>query len=101
MIAAIRDDNPVLMVEHRHLHGAKGPVPEASYTVPFGRARVLAKGDDVTLVGVSYMALESLRAHEYLREAGISAEVIDPVCLSPLDVGAIADSVRRTGRLVV
>jgi len=101
MIAAIRDDNPVVMIEHRHLHAGKGHVPAESYTVPFGKARVLAAGTDVTLVGVSYMALEALRAHEYLREAGISAEVIDPVCLAPLDIDTIVESVNRTGRLVV
>lgn len=98
---SIRDDNPVMFVEHRMLHSQKGHVPEQPYTVPFGKARVLVKGQDVTLVGVSYMVVECLRAQQSLQDAGISAEVIDPVSLSPLDADAIAESVRKTGRLIV
>jgi pyruvate/2-oxoglutarate/acetoin dehydrogenase E1 component len=101
LIQSIRDDNPVMFVEHRLLHYLKGPVPENAYTVPFGKARVLAAGTDVTLVAISYMAVEALRARRYLERAGISAEVIDPVSLSPLDMDAIEESVRRTGRLLV
>jgi len=101
LIQAIRDDNPVIFVEHRLLHGLAGPVPEAPYTVPFGRARVLAEGGDVTIVGVSYMAVEALRARSLLARAGIAAEVIDPVSLSPLDMDTIEASARRTGRLLV
>jgi pyruvate/2-oxoglutarate/acetoin dehydrogenase E1 component len=98
---AIRDDNPVVFVEHRMLHGLGGVVPEAPYTVPFGRARVLARGADVTLVGISYMAVECLRARRLLAEVGIEAEVIDPVSLSPLDAETILASARETGRLLV
>jgi pyruvate/2-oxoglutarate/acetoin dehydrogenase E1 component len=76
-------------------------VPAELYTVPIGRARVLAPGADVTIVGVSYMAHEALRARALLESAGVSAEVIDPVWLSPLDIDTIEASVRRTGRLVV
>lgn len=101
MIAAIRDDNPVVFVEHRLLYSTSAPVPKESYTVPFGRARVTSRGDDVTLVGVSYMLVECLRARELLAEVGISAEVVDPVSLLPLDVETIAQSAGRTGRLVV
>jgi len=101
MIAAIRDDNPVIFVEHRLLYSTAAPVPEDAYAVPFGRARVTGAGDDVTLVGVSYMAVECLRARELLAEVGISAEVIDPVSLLPLDVDTIVQSARGTGRLVV
>lgn len=101
LIESIRDDNPVVFVEHRMLHYQQGHVPAESYTVPFGKARVLARGDDVTLVGISYMALECLRAQRSLEEAGVHAEVIDPVSLSPLDADAIVESVRKTGRLVV
>ena len=79
----------MIFVEHRLLHGLVGPVPEAPYTVPFGRARVLAEGGDVTIVGVSYMAVEALRARTCLARAGIAAEVIDPVSLSPLDMDTI------------
>ncbi len=101
LIRAIRDDNPVLFVEHRLLHYQKGLVPEEPYAVPFGKARLLEKGGDITLVGVSYMAVECLRAHAYLRQKKIEAEVIDPVSLSPLDTETIVGSVRRTGRLLV
>jgi pyruvate/2-oxoglutarate/acetoin dehydrogenase E1 component len=98
---AIRDDNPVVFVEQRMLHSQKGPVPEHSYTVPPGKARVTVKGDDVTLVGISHMQVECLRAQRYLEAVGIHAEVIDPIWLSPLDIDTIAESVSKTGRLCV
>jgi pyruvate/2-oxoglutarate/acetoin dehydrogenase E1 component len=98
---AIRDDNPVMFVEHRLLHGVKGYVPEAAFTVPFGRARVLAEGTDVTIVAISWMAVEALRARTHLERVGISAEVIDPVSLVPLDMDTIELSLRKTGRLLV
>jgi len=101
LAASIRDDNPVVFVEHRMAHLSKGIVPEEPYTAPLGKARALAKGADVTLVGISYMAVECLRAAHKLAGIGISAEVIDPVTLSPLDIGTIVESVRKTRRLVV
>lgn len=101
LIQAVRDDNPVVYVEHRILHFQHGPVPEELYTVPEGKARITAKGDDVTMVGISYMQLECQRARFYLEDVGIQAEVIDPIWLSPLDIDTIASSVRKTGRLVV
>ena len=101
LIAAIRDDNPVLYVEHRLLHFRRGHVPQAPYVVPPGKARVAVEGGDVTLVGISYMQLECLRAQRYLEEIGISAEVIDPIWLAPLDIETIVASARKTGRLCV
>lgn len=101
LVQAIRDDDPVMYVEHRILHFQKGPVPESPYVVPVGKARVTAKGCDVTLVGISYMQLECLRARRYLESVGIEAEVIDPIWLGPLDTEAIVDSVRKTGVLCV
>jgi len=101
LIHAIRDDNPVLYVEHRILHFQKGPVPEAAYTVPPGKARITAQGEDITLVGISYMQVECLRAQPYLETIGIHAEVIDPIWLSPLDIDTIVTSVNKTGRLCV
>jgi pyruvate/2-oxoglutarate/acetoin dehydrogenase E1 component len=101
LISAIRDDNPVLFVEHRLLHFQNGPVPERPYPVLPGRARVTAAGKDVTVVGISYMQVECLRAQRYLEEIGIRAEVIDPIWLSPLDTETIVDSAERTGRLLV
>lgn len=101
LTAAVRDDNPVLYVEHRLLHFQKGHVPEASYIVAPGKARITAVGEDITLVGISYMQVECLRAAKYLEGVGIKAEVIDPIWLSPLDIDTITESVERTGRLLV
>jgi len=101
LIAAIRDDNPVIMIEHRMLHNVRGVVPEESYEIPCGKARILSPGKDVTIVGISHMALECVRAKHLLEVAGIDAEVIDPVSLSPLDIETISKSVERTGRLLV
>ncbi|MDP7085726.1 MAG: transketolase C-terminal domain-containing protein [Dehalococcoidia bacterium] len=101
LVAALRDDNPVIYMEHRLLHGLKTYVPEELYSVEFGKARVLEEGSDLTVVGISHMILEVMRARNYLREVGISAEVIDPVSLSPLDIGAVLKSVKKTGRLLV
>ena len=101
LVQAIRDDNPVMFIEHRMLHFQRGAVPQELYSLPFGHARVLAPGRDVTIVGISYMAVEAMRARTLLAEVGIDAEVIDPVSLLPLDVDTIAASVRKTGRLMV
>jgi pyruvate/2-oxoglutarate/acetoin dehydrogenase E1 component len=101
LIEAIRDDNPVLYVEHRILHFQSGPVPLSPYTVEPGKARITALGRDITLVGISQMQSECLRAKVYLQEAGYQAEVIDPIWLSPLDIDTIAQSVAKTGRLLV
>lgn len=101
LVQAIRDDNPVVYMEHRLLHFQKGPVPQDLYVVEPGKARVTAGGDDVTLVGISYMQVECQRAHYYLKDVGIGAEVIDPIWLSPLDVDTIVESVRKTKRLCV
>lgn len=101
LVRAIRANDPVVFVEHRMLHAHRGHVPEAAYEVPFGRARVLAPGGDLTLVGISYMAVEALRARAFLAATGIDAEVIDPVSLSPLDMDTIVASAARTGRLLI
>src|SRR2546425_4812158 len=101
MIAAIRDNNPVIFVEHRLLYPTEAFVPEQPFTVEPGRARICTHGGDVTLVGVSNMVVECLRAHELLAEVGIHAEVIDPIWLAPLDDHSIVESVRKTRRLLV
>jgi acetoin:2,6-dichlorophenolindophenol oxidoreductase subunit beta len=101
MIHAIRDDNPVIFVEHRLLYFTDAYVPEECFEVPFGKARICTRGDDITIVGISNMVVESLRAHELLAEAGIHAEVIDPISLVPLDIDSILQSAQRTGRLLV
>jgi pyruvate/2-oxoglutarate/acetoin dehydrogenase E1 component len=101
LIAAIRDDNPVLFIEHRILYYHKSQVPESSYVVAPGKARIAVPGSDITVVGISYMQTECLRAQRHLEEIGIHAEVIDPIWLSPLDIDTIIASARRTGRLLV
>jgi len=101
LLAAIREDDPVMFVEHRLLYPHRGPLPEAPYLVPPGRARVAAAGRDLTLVGISHALVECLRARRYLEPVGIDAEVVDPIWLAPLDIDTIAASAARTGRLVV
>jgi pyruvate dehydrogenase E1 component beta subunit len=101
MIAAIRDNNPVIFVEHRLLYSTDAFVPHQPYEVAFGKARVCANGHDITVVGISNMLVECMHAHELLVDIGINAEVIDPISLVPLDMETIVKSVRRTGRLLV
>ena len=101
LTAAIRSDDPVVYIDHRHLYYQIGLVPEDSYQVALDKGRILARGDDVTLVGISQMAVECLRAAKHLEEDGIRAEVIDPISLAPLDLSLIEESVRRTGHLII
>lgn len=101
LISAIEDNNPVIILEHRWLYAISDDVPVELYRVPIGKARVMRKGQDVSIVGLSYMSLESLRAAELLAARGVSAEVVDLRSLRPLDEDTILDSVRKTGHLVV
>ncbi|MBI4235849.1 MAG: alpha-ketoacid dehydrogenase subunit beta, partial [Chloroflexi bacterium] len=101
LIAAIRDDDPVIVCDHKRLLNETGPVPEEPYVFPLGKARVLRHGRDVTLVGISRMTRVCLEAAEALAGEGIEAEVVDLLSLSPLDEDAILESVRRTNRIVV
>ncbi len=98
---ALRQDDPVLFLEHKGLYGSKGHVPEGEYTIPFGKAEVRRAGNDVTLVAVSLMVGRALEAAAILDKQGISVEVIDPRTVVPLDKEVILDSVARTGRLVI
>ena len=98
---AIRDDNPVIFIEHKLLYATKGQVPEQEYTIPFGQADIKRHGKDVTIVATSRMVLFALAAADTLQEEGIDAEVIDPRTLVPLDITAIVDSVKKTHRAVV
>lgn len=98
--AAIRDDNPVLCVEHKLLYATTGPVPDGDVITPIGQAVVRRPGTDVTLVGYSYHAQLALEAAETLAQEGIDAEVIDLRTLVPLDDDTLLASVRKTGRLV-
>jgi pyruvate dehydrogenase E1 component beta subunit len=101
--AAIRDENPVIFIEHESLYGVRGEVDEDDpEPQPFGRARIARAGDDVTIIGVSRMALTCARAADLLAsEHGIHAEVIDPRTLRPLDLDSILRSVAQTNRCVV
>ncbi len=99
--SAIRDNNPVVFIEHKMLYGTRGPVPENEYTIPFGTTDVKRDGTDVTIIAISRMVLLALRAAERLAKEGISVEVVDPRTLSPLDEETILASVRKTRRAVV
>jgi pyruvate/2-oxoglutarate/acetoin dehydrogenase E1 component len=99
--AALRDNNPVISFEHSLLGPVVGEVPEDDYTIPFGRAEIKRKGNDVTVVGLSRMVHESLAVAAELEKEGISLEVIDPRMLVPLDKETIRKSVVKSGRLVV
>lgn len=101
LIAAIRDDNPVIFMEHRLLYPTEAEVPEEAFTVPFGKARQMLRGTDITIVGISNMAQECLRAASLLADLGVSVDLIDPVSLLPLDMETILASARRTRRLLV
>ncbi len=99
--SAIRNDNPVIFIEHKLLYNTSGPVPDEEYLTPIGVADVKRPGDDVTIVATSRMVLFALNAAEELARQGIEAEVIDPRTLKPLDIDTIVTSVEKTGRLVV
>jgi pyruvate dehydrogenase E1 component beta subunit len=101
LITAIRDDNPVLFIEHKLLYGQKGEVPEASYTIPFGVADCKREGRDVTVVATMAMVKKAMEAAEELKIEGIDVEVIDPRTLIPLDEEGIIRSVKKTHRLVI
>jgi acetoin:2,6-dichlorophenolindophenol oxidoreductase subunit beta len=100
MKSAIRDDNPVVYLHHYMLMLDKCPVPDGDYLVPFGVADVKRTGTDVTIVATAWMVKKALAAAEILAKQGISAEVVDPRTLSPLDTKTIVKSVEKTGRLV-
>jgi acetoin:2,6-dichlorophenolindophenol oxidoreductase subunit beta len=101
LIEAIRNDNPVIFVEHKRLYNTKGPVPEEMYTIPFGKADVKRSGADVTVVATHALVLSALEAAEEAAGSGIDVEVVDPRTLTPLDKETILASVRKTGRLLV
>ncbi len=98
---ALREDDPVICFEHKMLYRVKGPVPEEDYTIPFGRAEVKREGNHVTVVTISRMVYESLKAAEELEKDGISAEIIDLRTLVPWDRKTVIESVKKTNHLVV
>ncbi|HSB80707.1 MAG TPA: alpha-ketoacid dehydrogenase subunit beta [Candidatus Methylomirabilis sp.] len=101
LATAIREDNPVLFIEHKLLYATKGMVPEGEHLIPLGQADIKRKGKDVTIVTISHMVLKALQAAERLAAEGIEAEVIDLRTLTPLDLACVLDSVRKTNRVVI
>ena len=101
LISSIRDDNPVVFLEHKLLYPTKGEVPEGEYTIPLGQADIKRPGEDVTIIATSRMVHFALNAAEKLSEEGISVELVDPRTLSPLDEETILESVKKTHRLVI
>jgi len=99
--AAIRSENPTMFFEHKQCYNIKGAVPQEEYTVPIGQADVKRRGEEVTVVAIHLMVHKALRAAEKLAGEGIEVEVIDLRALRPLDVKTLADSVAKTGRLVI
>jgi pyruvate dehydrogenase E1 component beta subunit len=100
MIAAVEDDNPVIMIEHRWCHYVQGEVPSGYYKSDLTRPRRLREGKDATIVASSYMVLEAARAADALREIGVGIDLFDLRVLRPLTLDDVFASVRRTGRLM-
>jgi acetoin:2,6-dichlorophenolindophenol oxidoreductase subunit beta len=101
LIEAVKNDNPVIFVEHKRLYNTRGMVPEESYRIPFGKAEVKRAGKDVTVFATHALVLSALEAAEEAAKDGIDVEVIDPRTLSPLDKDTLIASVKKTGRLLV
>ena len=99
--SSIRDDDPVIFIEHKGLYALKGEIPEEEYTIPLGKADVKRQGKDVTIVATGRMVFEAMKAADELAHDGISLEVVDPRTISPLDKETILNSVKKTGRLVI
>lgn len=97
---AIRDDNPVVFLEHKGLYSERGDVPDGEHLLPFGTANIVRSGEDVTIVAAQRMLAVALRAADELARQGISCEVIDPRTLVPLDVATIIQSVQKTSHLI-
>ena len=101
LISAIRDDNPVVFLEHKLLYGVQGEVDDAPYEIPLGKGDIKREGTDVTIVATALMVHRALEAAEKLAADGISVEVVDPRCVLPLDMELIINSVKKTHALVV
>ena len=101
LLAAIRDPNPVIFLEHKMLYGVRGDVPEGDYTVPIGKAFIRREGRDMTIVACGALVNKSMQAANELAKVGIEAEVVDLRTISPLDSETILSSVRKTSRLLI
>ncbi|MEI8260708.1 MAG: alpha-ketoacid dehydrogenase subunit beta [Actinomycetes bacterium] len=101
IVGAIRDDNPTIVVLNKRMLGLKGPVPEELYSIPMGVANVVHTGSDVTIIAMGRMVVEADKAVAALGEQGISAELIDPRTVQPLDIDTIITSVKKTNRVLI
>jgi|TARA_X000000950_G_scaffold288608_1_gene406265 pyruvate/2-oxoglutarate/acetoin dehydrogenase E1 component len=101
LTSSIEDNNPVIFFEHRWLHVMKGNVPKNYYKLPIGKASVLKKGKDITIVSSSYMVVECLRSSNILKNYSINVEIVDLQSLRPLDINTIMKSVRKTKKVLV
>jgi pyruvate dehydrogenase E1 component beta subunit len=99
--SCVRQDDPVVFLEHESLYGVKGEVPDGEHLVPLGRANVMRAGKDVTLISYSKCVFDSMAAADALENEGIDAEVIDLRCLNPLDIETVVESVRKTGKAII
>jgi pyruvate dehydrogenase E1 component beta subunit len=101
LVASIRDNNPIIFMEHKLLYRHKGPVPDSLYTVPIGTGEIKRSGADLTIVAYSIMVPRALEAAEILGGEGIDVEIVDPRTLNPLDADLIVQSVSKTGRVLI
>ena len=101
LLSAIKDDNPVIFLEHKLLYQTKGNVPEDLYQIPLGKADIKRKGDDITVIATSYMVHKALKVAENLEKENISVEVIDPRTIKPLDIDLIIDSIKKTNKALL
>ena len=101
VVESVQDKNPVIILEHRWLFNLKGHVNTQETKIKIGKAKIIKRGRDVTIVSMSYMTIESLKAYNILNDHDISCELIDLISIKPLDMGTIVTSLKKTGRLVV
>lgn len=101
LISAIRDDNPVLVIEHRMLYDAEDEIDDEAKIIPLGRANILKRGRDLTIIATSYMNVEALHAAKILKRHGLNVEIVDPRSIFPLDKRTILESVAKTGHVII
>ncbi len=101
LVSSIRDDNPVVFIEHKLLYKTKGEVPEELYEIPLGKADIKRSGKDLTIIATGIMVQKSLAAAEELAKEGIDIEIVDPRTLRPLDTETIVGSVKKTGKVLI
>lgn len=101
MVSSIRDNNPVIFLEHRWLHDVEGHVPKNQYTIPLGKAKLVRKGKNITIIATSWMNIEAVEAAKFMAKRNIEVEIVDPRTISPLDEKTLVSSVRKTGYCIV